>query len=61
MDFSTILNKSKNYAFAFLNEQNVEWRVSEIDGRKQVVTRDYNPERLNLVVRNDRVVDFTLG
>ena len=61
MNYADLLNKSQKYVLAALAEAGVEYRIVEIGGRKMVVTRDHNPKRLNFVIHNDRLVDYTLG
>lgn len=36
-------------------------RVTKVDGRALIVTRDYDPLRLNLSIENNRVVNVTVG
>jgi len=38
-----------------------EYRIISIDDKHFIITRDYNPERLNLVIENHIVVRVTRG
>lgn len=38
-----------------------EYRIISIDDKHFIITRDYNPERLNLVIDNHIVVRVTRG
>lgn len=44
-----------------LNQSKIAWRVVMMDGRSTIVTRDYRPDRLNLVVDEDKIVGVGLG
>lgn len=61
MNIQDLLHKSTAYVTASLNEHGIEWRIARKDGSNSVATRDFNPRRLNLVIRNDRLADYTYG
>lgn len=61
MNINDLLQKSTAYVTASLNEQGIEWRIARKDGTNSPLTRDYNPKRVNLVIRNDRLADYSYG
>lgn len=44
-----------------LETSQILFRVSKIDGKACVLTRDYNPHRVNLVVENGIVIEVNRG
>ncbi len=38
-----------------------EYRIVKIDGKGMMITRDYHPERLNLEIENDIIVNVYGG
>lgn len=61
MSIQDLLHKSKAYVTASLDERGIEWRIARKDDSSVPLTRDYNPKRVNLVIRNDRLADYTYG
>jgi len=61
MDIKDLLNKSTRYVTATLAEQEIPYRIVEVGGKRLVTTKDFNPQRVNLVFRNDRLADYTIG
>lgn len=61
MNIQDLLHKSTAYVTASLNEHGIEWRLVRKDDSNAPLTRDYNPKRVNLVIRNDRLADYTYG
>lgn len=59
-----LLKKSRNaetiYS-ALKNKYGVTVRVASVDGKPQGLTKDYRADRVNLVVENNKVVDYWLG
>lgn len=48
-------------ASRWLKENNIDYRVTSIDGRSMVATDDFQVERANLKLVNDRIVEITYG
>lgn len=61
MDIKDLLQKSTKYVTATLNEAQIPWRISEINNRPLMASNDFDPRRLNLVFKYDRLVDYSYG
>jgi flagellar biosynthesis/type III secretory pathway M-ring protein FliF/YscJ len=61
MNIQDLLNKSTKYVTATLSEQEIPYRIAEIDKRQLLASNDYDQRRLNLVFKYDRLVDYTYG
>lgn len=59
MNIQDLLHKSTAYVTASLNERGIEWRFARKDN--EYLSKDYNPRRVNLVIRYDRLADYTYG
>lgn len=44
-----------------LETSQIRYRVSKIDGKACILTRDYDPQRVNLVVENGIVIEVNRG
>jgi hypothetical protein len=61
MNIKDLLQKSVRYVTATLNEQEIPWRIAEVNNRPFIKSNDYDPRRLNLVFKYDRLVDYSYG
>lgn len=43
------------------DDRDLRHRVVEIDGKPQIVTRDFRPDRLNFAVKEGKVTAVTMG
>lgn len=48
-------------ASMWLKENNIDYRVTSIDGRSMVATDDFQAERANFKLVNDRIQEITYG
>ncbi|PIE32776.1 MAG: hypothetical protein CSA55_02870 [Ilumatobacter coccineus] len=42
----------------FATEHGYDVRITQLDGEDQVVTADYSPQRINVIVENDQVTEL---
>ena len=61
MNPSELINKSKPYVLAYLAEQDIPYRIVEFERRKLPVDGGFDPRRLNLTFRNNRLADYYHG
>lgn len=61
MEHTQFINKSLNTVIEQLKELQISYRIAMQDGIPNVLTRDYKPERLNLYVEKDIVVNINNG
>lgn len=51
----------KEEGVQFFKENDIPYRIVEIDGKTMVITEDFNPERANLYIKNDKIIKITYG
>ena len=56
-----IIGKSLPEARQYCQQNNIENRVVEENGKHYIITHDLHPERLNFVVVSGRVVQISMG
>jgi hypothetical protein len=59
--YAAYIGLTADAAMAKATADSVTSRVIEIDGVPQPATMDYNPERLNFTVNNNKVTRVTTG
>jgi len=60
-DANNVLNWPRFYAEHYLKYEEIQYRISSVDGEPRIVTRDYKPERANLVIKNGIVTEINFG
>lgn len=58
---SVVVGMTKQAALDFLASKEVKARVIREDAESFAVTMDFNPERVNLEVEADKVVEYSRG
>lgn len=48
-------------AIRFCEKNNAIWRILFKDGNAFVVTRDHDPNRAGLIIKNSKIVDVRFG
>lgn len=56
-----VIGLSENEAAEHLKAAGFSYRVSSKDGTQFIVTRDWDPGRINLDIENDKVIRATAG
>lgn len=56
-----LIGKSLEEVEKILTESNIRYRLARINGKAQIVTRDYRPDRINLEIKQDIVVEYSKG
>ena len=59
--FSSLLFKKEEEVVSVLKDKNISFRVAERDGQPYLLTQDYRPTRLNLIVNGGIIIKITTG
>jgi len=59
-DYESFIGLSEDDAIALWNQNNIPVRTTKRDGESLMVTQDFNPWRVNITVRNDTVVNYSI-
>lgn len=60
LSVETLIGMTATKAAIFAQENNILFRVVEIDGAPQIVTEDYRPGRVNASIENNIVVGYVI-
>ncbi len=61
VDIGSLLMKKEEDVIATLKEKNINFRVAERDGNSYMLTQDWRPIRLNLIINGGLVIKITTG
>lgn len=56
-----LIGKPRHEAIDLLLKENIRYRLTSVDGKVFIVTRDYVPERLNLTIVNGLITKVDKG
>lgn len=56
-----IVGKTEKEVYKFFKKLQVSWRLSKKDGVSFMLTRDYQPLRINLEIRDGIVTGYNYG
>lgn len=55
-----LLNRNANEVIEILKKENKSYRIIGIDDEMMFVTADYRPDRFNLTIRNNVVINIQI-
>jgi len=61
VDIGSLLFKKEEEVVSVLKDKNISFRVAERDGQSYMLTQDYRPTRLNLIVNGGIIIKITTG
>jgi len=61
MEYDFILGLTYSEAREELNRRGVSFRIYNVDGASKILTRDFVPDRLNIRLINNIVVEYNMG
>jgi len=61
MDIYELADKPKTVVVDFLKDRDVSFRITKEDDQSFILTRDFNPDRINLEIKKGLVKNVYLG
>ena len=61
MDIKVLIGKQVDEAALLIRENDFTPRITKLDGKPMLVTRDFKTNRVNLNVENGSVIEATIG